>query len=335
MGLAGQPAQLPLASDCRQAAPAVNPVDGRVAFQVTFPGSVGLYLAPPGMSSRQNLGLNILSPRWPAWSPDGQSLVVADDPSISPVLDAGKDLWVVKLGATQTNIHQITALGANDGFPHGAVWSHDGGKLVGAGRIGGINGLWVIPLAPDLSACHCPPRLLPTSPGDDIDFAGSVIGGPVNISYANLGLFIRQEPDAVVVYWSTNYQGFALQSTIGVPAAGWTAVSGSYYRAGPYFEYRESRGSLSQQKYFRLHYPGEMDLVPDLALSFRVESGNQAVFTWPQNYVGYVLESATNISPPVLWTPLGDSYVITNGVFEYRKPIPGPHPAEFFRLRGP
>lgn len=335
IGLAGEPAQLPLASDCRQAAPAVNPVDGRVAFQVTFPGSIGLYLAPPDMSSRQNLGVNIISPRWPAWSPDGQSLVVANDPSISPALGAGRDLWVVKLGPAQTNVHQITALGANGAFPNGAVWSHDGRGLVGAGRIGGVNGLWVIPLSPDLSTCHCPPRLLPTSPGDDIEFAGSVIGGPVNISYANLGLFIRQEPDAVVVYWSTNYHGFALQATIGVPAAGWSDVSGPYYRAGPYFEFREPRASLSQQKYFRLHYPGELVLVPDLTLSFRVESGNQAVFNWPQNYVGYVLESATNMSPPVLWTPLGDSYVITNGVFEYRKPIPGPHPAEFFRLRGP
>ena len=132
IGVSTPPVAFPLSSDTRQGAPAVNPVDGQVALQVIYPGSTGLYLAPSNLTARQNLGLNILSPRWPAWSPDGTRLVVADDPNISPVLDAGHNLWVVTLGA-QTNSFQITALtGSTDGFPNGAVWS-PGGNQAGDG----------------------------------------------------------------------------------------------------------------------------------------------------------------------------------------------------------
>ena len=92
IGVSEPPVAFPLSSDPRQGAPSVNPVDGRVALQVIYPGSTGLYLAPSNMTSRQSLGLNILSPRWPAWSPDGGSIAVAEDPNISPAIDAGRDL---------------------------------------------------------------------------------------------------------------------------------------------------------------------------------------------------------------------------------------------------
>src|ERR1035437_383208 len=188
-GVSTPPVAFPLATDTRQGAPAVNPADGRVALQVIYPGSTGIYLAPSNLTTRQNLGLNILSPRWPAWSPDGTRLAIADDPNISPLLDAGHDLWVVNLSG-QTNFYQITALTGTNGFPNGAVWSPGGNKLVTAGRIGGVNGLWVIPVSSDGSACHCQPQLLPTSPGDPVDFAGSVVttATGASVSYANLGL---------------------------------------------------------------------------------------------------------------------------------------------------
>jgi hypothetical protein len=335
IGVSDPPVALPLSSDTQQGAPAVNPVDGGVALQVIYPGSTGLYLAPSNLLARQNLSLSILSPRWPAWSPDGGSLAVADDPNISQVLDAGRNLWVVKLGA-QTNVFQITAFaGSTNGFPNGAVWAPNGKKLVGAGRIGGVNGLWVIPLAADGSACHCPPILLPTSPGDDIDFAGSILATGASVSYANLGLFIRLDPGVLVVYWSTNYDGFTLESTSALPAGlFWSPVTGPYFRAGPYFEYRESRSALSLQKYFRLHYPGVLILTPpEPEVEFHLEP-NAAVLDWPLNYVGYRLEATTNLSPPAVWAPLNGPYLNTNGGFEYRRTLPGP-PQEFYRLRGP
>ena len=324
----------PLSSDTRQGAPSVNPVDGRVALQVIYPGSPGLYLAPSDLVSRQNLGLNILSPRWPAWSPDGGSIVVADDPNISPLLDAGRNLWVVKLGA-QTNAYQITAFaGGGNGFPNGAVWSPGGDKLIGAGRMGGTNGLWIIPLTSNRDACAAPPTRLPTAPGYDIDFAGSVLATSTTLGYASLGLFIRLDPSVLVVYWSTNYDGFTIESAVEMPAGlPWSPVTGPYFRAGPNFEYRESRAALASRKYFRLHYPGVLVLTPpEPEMEFRLEP-NAAVLNWPLNYVGYTLEAATNLSPPVLWRPLSGPYPNTNGVFEYRRNFPGSQ-QEFYRLRG-
>jgi len=334
MGLTGGVARLPLPNDCLQAAPSVNPLDGRLAFQIIFPGQIGLYLAPSNAASKQNLGLSVQSPRWPAWSPDGQRIAIADDPIQSSAIDAGRNLWVVSLGA-QTNVFRITALPGGAGFPNGAVWTHGGNQLVGAGRLGGTNGLWVIPLTLNLDACAAPPQRLPTSPGDEIDFAGSVVATSVTVSYANVGLFIRLEPGAVVVYWSTNYDGFTLESAANLPAGLiWTPVSGPYFRAGPYFEYRESRAALAARRYFRLHYPGVLILTPpEPEVEFHLEPA-AAVLNWPLNYVGYTLEAATNLSPPVLWTPLGGPYLNTNGVFEYRRALPGP-PQEFYRLRWP
>ena len=72
---------------------------------------------------------------------------------------------------------------------------------------------------------------------------------------------------------------------------------------------------------------------PNREMEFHLEP-NAAVLNWPLNYVGYTLEATTNLSPPSLWTPLDGAYVNTNGVFEYRRALPGP-PQEFYRLRGP
>lgn len=336
IGASTPPLAFPLATDTRQGAPAVNPADGRVALQVIYPGSTGIYLAPSNLTTRQNLGLSVLSPRWPAWSPDGTRLAVADDPNISPVLDAGHNLWVVNFSG-QTNTYQITALTGTNGFPNGAVWSPGGNKLVTAGRIGGVNGLWVIPVSSDGSACHCQPLLLPTSPGDPVDFAGSVLttSTGAGVSYANLGLFIRLDPAVLVVYWSTNYDGFTLESATELPAAlSWSSVTGPYFRAGPYFEYREARTTLATRKYFRLHYPGVLVLTPsEPAMALHLEP-NAAVLNWPLNYVGYTVEATTNLSPPALWVPLAGTAVNTNGTFEYHRVLPGPA-QEFYRLRGP
>ncbi len=327
----------PLARDTRQGAPSVhpNPADGRVALQAIYPGGTGLYLAPATVTSRQNLGLNILSPRWPAWSPGGGDVVVADDPNLSPLLDAGRNLWVVKPGVP-TSIYQITAFPSSaNGFPNGAVWSADGIKLVAAGRIGGVNGLWVIPLTPNRDACAATPVRLPTSAGDAIDFAGGVVAKASSATYLNLGLFIRSDPSAVVVYWTTNYGGFALEAAAEMPAGlSWTPVIGPYFRAGPHFEYRESRATLAARKYFRLRSPGVLVITPpEPPLGLRREP-NTAVLTWPLNYVGYTLEVTTNLAPPVLWTPVDGPPVNTNGVFQFLRAQSGPA-HEFYRLRRP
>ncbi|MCC6820722.1 MAG: hypothetical protein IT579_08345 [Verrucomicrobia subdivision 3 bacterium] len=336
--LNGPATQLPpaLTPQCLNGAPVINPVDGRLALQNLNPNAPGVYVAPPDWASRTQVSEpTTLRLRWPGWSFDGARLVMADRVS-SVFLNTGVNLWTAD--ADGSNLQQITALTEpNGGFPYGAIWTPDGKALVGAGRIGGTNGLWVINLAADGSSCHCPPRLLPTSTGSDIDFAGSILSaatGP-SVSYANLGLFIRLDPAVLTVYWSTNYDGFTLEAATELPAGlSWSSVSGPYFRAGPYFEYRESRTALAARKYFRLHYPGVLILTPpEPEMAFHLEP-SAAVLSWPLNYVGYTVEATTNLALPTRWTPLDGLILNTNSVFEFRRALPRP-PQEFYRLRGP
>ena len=53
-------------------------------------------------------------------------------------------------------------------------------RLVAAGTIYGTNGLWIIPLNDDHTACDCAEVLtpLPISPGDPVDFVGSALIAP-------------------------------------------------------------------------------------------------------------------------------------------------------------
>jgi hypothetical protein len=334
IGLTGPATQLPLASNCAQSGPSISPLDGSIAFQIIYPGSTGIYIAPPDASSEQKLTLSILSPRWPAWSPDGLRLAIVDDPTISAAINAGYNVWLLD-GPGHTNTHQISSWTGNSAFPYGVIWKPDSTGLVGAGRINGTNGLWIIPLAPDGSACHCPPILLPTSPGDPIEFAGSIAVAP-QVAIPTPGLFIRKETNAIVVYWSTNYDGFILQyATTLSPNSTWTEIDGPYFLANGYYEYHEAKSALAQTKVFRLSYPGVFFLTPPTApLSLGVDS-NQAVLNWPSDYVGYTLESTTNLRPPIVWNPVIGSYSVTNGQFEFRQDLNSGKQREFFRLRWP
>jgi hypothetical protein len=247
---AGPPMRLPLADNCRQHAPAIHPLDDRIAFQITHPGQAGLYIAPPDASLAQKIELRVPSPRWPVWSPDGLQIAFADDPSLSPVLAAGRDLWVLHLGA-QTNLYQITGLtGAMDGFPHGGVWSPDGTALLGAGTVFGSNGLWFLPLTPNRDACLEMPIRLPTLPGDPIEFVGSIIEAPVLPE-----LFIRRDGDWIVVFWHRTSIEFVLETATDPGAAAWQAISGPHGESGNFFEHAIPENELSSTSFYRLRHP--------------------------------------------------------------------------------
>ncbi|HWX23304.1 MAG TPA: hypothetical protein VN578_25660 [Candidatus Binatia bacterium] len=258
IGLDGSLSQFPLASSYNQGAPAINPVDGRVAFHSLYPGTSALYLAPPDLSSKQLLLYSPTGARWPAWSPDGGYLALADG-YVSPSVDDGKDLWVAELsGGTVSNLFRITALAnSTNGFPHGAVWSPAEDALVTAGVIGGTNGIWVIPLNGDCMCSDAPVVRLPTAPGDAIDFVGSIIAAPAPLTVVKPGLFIRLDPDAAVVYWSSEYRGFTLEATTDLtPPSTWSALPGPYSFDGYYFQYRVPLASLLNKQFFRLHFTG-------------------------------------------------------------------------------
>ena len=247
------------------------------------------------------------------------------------------DIYTVN--ADGTSASQITAFtNFSDGFKFGAIWTPANDALVGAGTINGTNGLWIIPLTDDGQYGDCPAILLPTAPGDPIDFAGSIVVAPAQM-VAQPGLFIRLETNAAVIYWSTNYQGFGLESTPNLaPNATWTAVSGPYFLNGGYFEYHEAKSSLLAAKFFRLKYPTVIYLNPQTPqLSFSVQPpAQQAVLTWSTNYIGYTLETTTNLAAPIVWSPVADGTgTVTNGHIEFHQNLNNQLPSEFFRLRWP
>lgn len=257
IGFDGVPAQLPLAASFNQGAPSVNPVDGSVAFHILYPGPTGLYLAPPDVSSKQALNLSAISPRWPTWAPDGHDIVFSDG-LVSPNVDDGKNLWVLQLGPDYTNLYQITAFTDNsNGFPHGAVWSPESDALVGAGTMFNTNGIWMIPLTDDLTDCEGPPFLLPTSPGDPIDFVGSIVTAAAPPGVVVPGLFIRLDGDTLVVYWSSAYRDFTLESTPDLqPPVAWTQIPPPYFLNGYFYEMRQPLSGLVERQFYRLHYTG-------------------------------------------------------------------------------
>jgi len=338
--LGGTAAVLPLPNpDCYDDAPVVNPVDGRLAFHnLNQNGDIrGLYVTTPDLSSKQKIPV-INNPSWPAWSPDGHWLAFVDGNNANSAFSAdnGNNLWVSR--SDGSSLSQIS--GFSDGinrFPHGAIWGPDGDELVGAGTIFGTNGLWVIPLTPELDDCDGPPIRLPTKPGDAIDFAGSIAvaaaPGSIITTTQAPGLFIRETPDAVVVYWNTNFVGYALESDTNLTSRAWTQVNGPYFLSGPYFEHWEARDSLLSEKYFRLRSPGVFVLSQPPFLTIQLQTSD-AVLSWPAQLSGFTLQSKSSLDPAVPWNDLLGPYPVNGVNFEYREPAASAY-MHFFRLRGP
>jgi hypothetical protein len=59
---------------------------------------------------------------------------------------------------------------------------------------------------------------------------------------------------------------------------------------------------------------------PQLAIT---RSGANVILSWPSNATGFLLQSATNLPSPVIWTTIGGQNVVTN-------PVAGPQ--KFYRL---
>jgi hypothetical protein len=249
------PFPLPLVTDCYDDAPAVDPVTGRLAFHNLNPNPsiAGIYVTSASLTTKLKLSVSVPGASWPEWSPDGQRLAFADNVvSEAFTADGGTNLYVVN--SDGTGLSQITLFtNGIDGFPHGALWSPVTNALIGAGTIFGTNGLWIIPLAPDDSQCDCPAILLPTTPGDPIDFAGSIIVAPVPSSATPVMVSVQVSASAVVISWNTNLTDFTLQSTanINTPAA-WQPVNGPYTLNGSNFEYSEPINGQQPAKFFRL-----------------------------------------------------------------------------------
>jgi hypothetical protein len=69
--------------------------------------------------------------------------------------------------------------------------------------------------------------------------------------------------------------------------------------------------------------------VPSPQITLGVDG--QFQISWPSDAVGFVLEKATNLTPPVVWSPTSDSVIATNG--QNVVTITNGDSAAFYRLR--
>ena len=246
--LNGTLVDLPVASDCFDRAPVVNPFDGQLAYgNLNIAPVRGLYHSDASGSTRQRYNLSVAGPAWPAWSPSGNTLSFAD---VRPGTTVGRDLYTMPANGSEA--HQLTGFtDATNGFPFGALWSPDAGALVGAGMVRGVNGLWVLPINAEATACVGNPFRLPTTPGDLIDIAGSI-----RVGIAPPKLYIRYEPGVAVISWDTHATTFVLESTPELsPGSVWVPIPGPYAVNAGFFEVPVPNPELRDTTFFRLRRP--------------------------------------------------------------------------------
>lgn len=230
---------------CRDDAPVINPVDGRIAYHNLHatPASGGIWVAPPDFSSSVRVAPD---GRWPAWSPDGQRLAICDGDLVVPP-DTGRSLYIVN--ANGSGGHQIT--GPQNRFPHGAVWSPDGASLVAAGYVDGVNGIWILPLNTAATACSGPPRRLPTTDdGNVIDVVGSIIVAPPPPD-----LTIHREAGRIVVSWRKTVYNYTLESSPELIGTSWAPVTGPFALVNGRYELTLPAAPPESMQYYRLARP--------------------------------------------------------------------------------
>ena len=147
------------------------------------------------------------------------------------------------------------------------------------------------------------------------------------------GLFIRLETNDLVVYWNTNFVGYALESANNAaPPLSWSTVNGPFLQSGFFYEHREPRTNLLSRQFFRLHFGISQFALPTLSIHVQT---NDLVINWPTNATGFVLESKTNLSEAIPWSSITGPYTISGTLFEKRKTVPAQQSQEFFRLHHP
>jgi hypothetical protein len=147
--------------DCYDDAPVVQPGSRALAHHNAFQG---IMLTDSLGVNRHHIPNTAGGDYWPAWSPDGQwiSFGVANDTVRN----------YSKIHPDGTGLTALTAFsGSQSAFLYGGAWTADGSKIIVPGRINGVWGIYAI--ATDGSGGVA---LIPTTPGDPIDFVGTVTG---------------------------------------------------------------------------------------------------------------------------------------------------------------
>lgn len=246
--LAGVVTDFPMANDCFDDAPVVNPFDGRLAYHNLNTAPMrGLYQSDAPGTARERYPISVAGPAWPEWSPDGARLSFAD---VRPATGLGQNLYTMHTDGSE--MHRITGFtDATNGFPFGAIWSPAGDALIGAGSIRGQNGLWIIPIDDGTCACAGSPVRLPTTPGDLIDIAGSI-----RVGYTPPVLYIHRAPGEIVIFWDKAARNFVLEAAADFePASGWIRLDGPYIIEGNFNVVRVPDALMAEFSFFRLVRP--------------------------------------------------------------------------------
>lgn len=153
---------------CWDDAPAADPLTGRVAFHNFALRQTGMVNADGG--DKHYLPPSTGEDAFPAWSPDGQWIVVANADSIQLQRGPGNLIKFRPDGSERT---ALTTTGSDqEGFRANAIWTLDGRQILGAGRPADRNGIFRV----DASGGGILERL-ETLPGDEIDWVGGIVPG--------------------------------------------------------------------------------------------------------------------------------------------------------------
>jgi hypothetical protein len=165
-------------ADCYTDAPAINRVDGRVAWHNFFDG---LGVANADGTRAQHVpntfaagdrdgGVTAGGDFYPTWTLDGQWLVFLHmAPLGSFQLGPVGTLYKIKPDGS-ARMYLTPGLNPSEGFFHGGAISPDGSRYIGAGVYHGTNGIYSVPL--DGSGSF---QRVCTAPGAPIDYVGSVL----------------------------------------------------------------------------------------------------------------------------------------------------------------
>jgi PKD repeat protein/lysophospholipase L1-like esterase len=158
---------------------------------------------------------------------------------------------------------------------------------------------------------------------------GVSTGAVITVSQMKLGLFSTASKELILA-WPTNISGYALQYTTNLsPPVVWNTFSTApFVVSGQNFVTNFMSGP---QMFFRLA-ANLSELVlsstqPELSLAF---AGGKLVLAWPTNAVGFVLQSTTNLVPPMQWNPVSSTPAIINGQYTVTNSISDSR--MFFRL---
>ena len=176
-------------ADCYDDAPVVRPGSWGIAHHNAFQGILVTDSLGVNRHHVPNTGGGSY---WPAWSPDGQWIAFG-----TIFTDSIGNYF--KIHPDGTGLTALTSFTAAQPvrFGTGCAWTSDGSKLLVVGRVNGVHGIFAI--ATDGSRKM---GLVPTAPGDPVDFVGTVTG---NVNITLTGVSGRDEQLPTEVRLDQNY----------------------------------------------------------------------------------------------------------------------------------